>query len=139
MLPNEIPTRFVAVLNKKIDAGKLMNALGHMAAGLAGGFGQAPSMHFLEYKDKDAGVHPYISEHPFIVLKADNSNQIRKIRSEAMARNIIFTDFTSTMTVSTSAEQVERTSQTTEAELEYYGICMFGDAITLREFTGKLS
>ena len=82
-------------------------------------------MRFLEYRDKDGGVHPFISHFPFIALKAENSNQIRKVRREAIARNIIFTDFTSTMTVGTSEEQQKRTSNTPESELEYYGICLF--------------
>jgi hypothetical protein len=72
-------------------------------------------------------------------LKAENSNQIRKIRNEALQRNILFTDFTSTMTVGTSADQIERTKNTPEAELEYWGVCMFGDASELKEFTGKFS
>lgn len=139
MLPDEKSQRFIAVLNKKIETGKLMNALGHMTAGLAGGFGKSPDMHFLEYKDKDGGIHPHISHFPFIVLKAENSNQIRKIRNQAIAKNIMFTDFTSTMTVGTSSEQQERTKNTPEAELEYFGICLFGPTQELREFTGKFS
>lgn len=139
MLPDENSKKFVAVLNKKVETGKLMNALGHMTAGLAGGFGKGEEMNFLEYIDKDGGTHPRISHFPFIILKAENSNQIRKIRNEAMQRNILCTDFTSTMTVGTSADQLERTKNTSEAELEYWGVCMFGDATELKEFTGKLS
>ena len=138
-LPNENNFRFVAVLNKKIDPGRLMNALGHMTAGLAGGYGKSTEMFFLEYKDKNNGIHPFISHFPFIVLSADNSNQIRTVRNEAIARNVIFTDFTSTMTVGTSLEQVNNTAQTEELNLEYYGICMFGQSDSLREFTKKYS
>ena len=139
MLADENSLRFVTVLNKKIETGKLMNALGHMSAGLAGGFGKSEEMSFLEYKDKDGGVHPNISYFPFIILKAENSNQIRKVRNEALERRIIFTDFTSTMTVGTSAEQVEKTKNTTEADLDYWGICLFGKTTELKEFTGKFS
>ena len=139
MLPDENTWRFVAVMNKKVEIGKLMNALGHMTAGLAGGFDQAENMHFLEYKDRDGGVHPHISHFPFIVLEADNAYQIRKVRNEALEHNVLFTDFTSTMTVGTSAQQQERTADTPEAELEYYGICLFGETEKLREFTTKFS
>lgn len=97
MLPDENSQRFIAVLNKKVEIGKLMNALGHMTAGLAGGYGQGHDMHFLEYQDKDGGVHPHISHFPFIILKADNSNKIRSVRQEAISRKILFTDFTSTL------------------------------------------
>lgn len=139
MHPDENSKKFVAVLNKKIEAGKLMNALGHMTAGLAGGFGKASDMSFLEYVDKDGGVHPNISHFPFIILRADNSNKIRTVRNEAISRGIIFTDFTSTMTVGTSADQLERTKNTPEADLEYFGICLFGDSAELKEITGKFS
>ena len=83
-LPDENNFRFVAILNKKIETGKLMNALGHMTAGLSGGYGKSVEMCFLEYKDKNNGVHPYISHFPFIVLSADNSNQIRTVRQELL-------------------------------------------------------
>ena len=131
--------KFVAVLNKKIEIGRLMNALGHMTAGLAGGHNIADQMEFLQYVDADNGIHPNISNFPFIVLSADNSNQIRGVRNEAMARGLKFTDFTNTMIVGTSAEQLESTKLTKEEDLEYFGICMFGDADVINGFTGKLS
>lgn len=139
MIPNENSKRFIAILNKKMPIGKLMNALGHMTAGLVGGFANPAEMHFLEYKDRDGGLHQHISHFPFIVLKADNSNQIRKVREEAKKRKIDFTDFTSTMTIGTSEEQIATTKNTTEADLEYYGICLFGSTEILKEFTGKFS
>lgn len=138
-LPDEKSFRFVAVLNKKVEAGRLMNALGHMTAGLAGAVGKAEDMYFLEYKDKEGNVHPGISHFPFIVLEADNSNKIRTVRTEAILRNIPFTDFTSTMTVGSSREQVERTTNTSESDLEYWGIVMFGKTSELSEFTKKFS
>ena len=138
-LPDEHSKRFIAVLNKKVEAGKLLNALGHMTAGLTGGSGGAEEMCFLQYEDKNGGKHPNISHFPFIVLKAENSNKIRKVREEAIARGIPFTDFTSTMTVGTSQEQQDATKNTPEEELEYYGICLFGETPVLREFTGKFS
>lgn len=138
-LPDENSMRFIAILNGKVEVGKLMNALGDMTAGLAGKTGNAGEMYFLEYIDKDGGKHPSISHFPFIVLKADNSNKIRTVRQEALKRRITFTDFTSTMTVGTSQEQQDRTKNTPEIELEYYGICLFGKTSELKEFTGKFS
>lgn len=139
MLPDENSKRFIAVLNKKIETGRAMNALGHMTAGLAGGCSKADEMCFLQYKDHDETIHPNISHFPFIVLKADNSNKIRTVRNECINRGIPFSDFTSTMTLGTSKEQLKATSDTPEAELEYYGIVMFGDTNILKEFTGKFS
>ena len=138
-LPDETTKRFIAILNKKVETGRLMNALGHITAGLAGGSGKADEMCFLPYYDNQKGIHPNISHFPFIVLKADNSNKIRTVRNECIARNIPFSDFTSTMTIGTSQEQQEATSKTPEAELEYYAIVMFGSTTELREFTKKFS
>lgn len=138
---NTSPTthRFIAVLNKKIDPGRLMNALGHMAAGLTALFPDMTPLRFDTYVDKDGGEHKSISDNPFIVLAADNSNQIRTLRNELKSQNIPFTDFTNTMTVGTFAEQKQRTSETPELELEYYGICFFGPDELLRPHTKKFS
>ncbi len=134
-----LQNKFVAVLNKKIPPGTLMNALGHMAAGLAGSYPDRAELRLDTYVDKDGGEHKNISDNPFIILSADNSNQIRNLRNELIAAGIVFTDFPSTMTVGTFAEQKERTSATPEIELEYYGICAFGDKITLSQLTKKFS
>ena len=138
-IPDEKSKRFIAVLNKKIEPGRLMNALGHITAGLAGGSGKADEMCFLQYKDKEEGAHPNISHFPFIVLKADNSNKVRTVRNECISRNIPFSDFTSTMTVGTSQEQQDATCSTSEEDLEYWGIVMFGSTNESREFTSKFS
>ena len=138
---NNQPTthRFVAVLNKKVESGKLMNALGHMAAGFTSLYPHIGALRFDSYFDKEGGEHPSISDNPFIVLTADNSNQIRTLRNALKEYNILFTDFTSTMTVGTFAEQRLRTSETPELDLEYYGICFFGENNQLREMTKRFS
>ncbi len=138
---NNSPTthKFVAVLNKKIESGKLMNALGHMAAGLGVSFPVKELMRFDSYFDKNGGEHPNISYNPFVILSADNSNQIRTLRNMLLEQNIPFTDFTNTMTVGTFVEQKLKTSETPELELEYYGICFFGEKNKLSQLTKKFS
>lgn len=136
-----VPTthKFVAVLNKKIPAGNAMNAVAHMAAGLAASYPQLAEMRFDNYTDKDGNMHANISDNPFIVLRAGNSNKIRTLRQALIAAGVHFVDFTNTMTVGTYAEQQKRTSETPEAELEYYGICMFGKTAQLDPLTKKFS
>jgi len=139
MQVENLTNKFVAVLNEKIPVGNLMNALAHMAAGLVGAYPNISGMRFDSYFDKDGGDHRSISDHPFIILKAENSNQIRNLRLELIANNIHFVDFTNTMTVGTSQEQKDGTKQTPELELEYYGISMFGDKVLLSTLTKKFS
>lgn len=138
-LKDDSEMRFIAVLNKKVEKGKLMNALGHMSAGLAGGYGKSDDMDFLRYEDKDETIHPNISHYPFIVLKADNSNKIRTLRKEAIKHGFLYTDFVDTMTVGTSKKQVQATKDAEEENLEYFGICLFGKTEELSRLTKKFS
>lgn len=131
--------KFVAVLNKKIPVPNLMNALGHMAAGLSASYQNIPEMRFDSYFDKDGGNHKSISDNPFIILSADNSNKIRTLRNTLIEKGIHFVDFTSTMTVGTYVEQQQKTKETPELELEYYGLCMFGEINQINELTRKFS
>jgi len=131
--------KFVAVLNKKVEVGKLMNALGHLAVGFGAAFVDKEAMRFDSYFDKDGGEHPSISDNPFIILSADNSNQICSLRNVLKINGIPYADFTSTMTVGTFIEQKQRTNETPETELDYYGICFFGEKNQISELTKKFS
>lgn len=131
--------KFVAVLNKKTPVGNLMNALGHMTAGFAAAYPDHAALRFDNYQDADGNDHPHISDNPFIILQADNSNKIRTFRMAVQEAGLPFTDFTSTMTEGTYFEQQERTKRTPEAELEYYGIVTFGEIEKLNGITRKFS
>ncbi len=136
-MPN-FQKKLVAILNEKIEVGKAMNALSHMTLGLGANILDKGELRFTNYKDKDGGSHDKVSEMPFMILKA-NSNKIRMLRKAALANNIEFVDFTNTMTEGTYEEQIKRTSETLEEELEYYGIILFGDWQLVSELTGKFS
>jgi hypothetical protein len=137
MAAEKFQHKLVAVLNKSIEPGKVMNALAHMCIGLGSAIGKEP-LRLTDYQDADGGAHPFISEIPFIIL-AENSNKIRKLRDEAIANNIIFNDFTDTMTVGTYQEQIVRTAKVKNEDLIYYGIVLFGDWDKVTELTRKFS
>ena len=135
----EVPfkNKLVAVLNKRIEPGKVMNALAHMCIGLGAAIGR-DDLRLTDYRDADDGSHPYISELPFIIL-SENSNKIRKLREDALSKNILFNDFTETMTVGTYQEQIEKTAKIKDSELIYYGIVLFGDWDVVTALTRKCS
>lgn len=133
----EFKNKLVAVLNKNIEHGKVMNALAHMCIGLGSVIGQE-SLRLTDYRDADDGSHPYISEIPFIIL-TENSNKIRKLRQEAIQHQILFNDFTDTMTEGTYLDQIEQTKQVKDQDLIYYGIVLFGDWQKVTELTRKFS
>lgn len=129
--------KLVAVMNEKIEPGVIMNALAHMCIGFGSEIGKEP-LRLTNYVDGDGGSHPSISEMPFMILKA-NSNKIRATRQAAIESNIRFVDFTNTMTIGTFEEQIEKTKQTKEADLIYYGIVLFGNWEKVSELTRKFS
>ncbi len=98
MTDEKFKNKLVAVLNKSIEPGKVMNALAHMCIGLGSAIGK-----------------------------------------EAMANNIMFNDFTDTMTVGAYKEQIERTAQVKDQSLIYNGIVLFGDWDKVTELTRKCS
>lgn len=138
---NYIPVthKFVVVLNKKVPIGNLMNALGHITAGLAASYPYKEEMRFDDYQDADDNPHANISDNPFIVLQADNSNKLRTFRQALIEAGLPCVDFTSTMTEGTYTEQQTRTKQTAEVDLEYWGVATFGEIEKLNKLTKKFS
>lgn len=129
--------KLVAIMNEKIEPGVMMNALAHMCIGFGSEIGKEP-LRLTNYIDNDRGSHPNISEMPFMILKA-NSNKIRTLRQTALQAGIRCIDFTNTMTMGSYLEQIERTKQTKEADLIYYGIVLFGNWDKVSELTRKFS
>ena len=124
-------------MNEKIELGIIMNALAHMSIGFGSEIGKE-LLRLTNYRDADGGNHSLISEMPFMILKT-NSNKIRALRQAAIEAGIRYVDFTDTMTVGTYMEQLEKTSNTKEADLIYYGIILFGDWDKVSEMTKKFS
>lgn len=117
-----------------------MNAVGHMSAGLVHQYRSDTSpMRFRDFIDKDKTIHPSTSENGFIVLRSENSNQIRTLRNKLIEENILFTDFTATMVPGTYADQQDDFDRTSEIDLEYFGICFFAEKEKSRELTKKFS
>ena len=129
--------KLVAVMNKSTPPGVLMNALAHMSIGFGASIGRE-ALRLTNYKDKDGGNHPEISEIPFIILEA-NSNKIRTLRALAIEQSIQFVDFTHTMTEGGYEEQIKRSAETHEQDLIYYGIVLFGDWEKVSALTKKFS
>lgn len=132
--------QFVAVVNKKIDGPQLMNAVGHMAAGLVNQHrADTDPMRFRNFVDGSGSVHLSTSENGFIVLRSKNSNQLRELRNNLIEKTILFTDFTATMVPGDYVTQQAEFSKTPETELEYFGVCFFAEIEESRALTKKFS
>jgi hypothetical protein len=132
--------KFVVVINKKIESGVAINTAAHMVACLVARASEEDrkNMMIVDYLDATGVRHP-VSALSLIVLRAKNSNQIRKARELAIEKEVHFVDFLETMTGDTYVEQMERTNALKEEELDYWGIALFGLKKELDPVTGKFS
>lgn len=132
--------KLVVVLAKSLEPGPGLNAAAHMAAALVATADEArrSEMLFLDYTDADGNIHP-VSGLSLVVLRARNSNQIRTARAAAQEKGLLQVDFTASMTGDTYREQMERTLQLPEEELDYWGLGLFGPVGEVNEVTGKFS
>lgn len=132
--------QFVCVVNKKIPAPQLLNAVGHMAAGLVNQYREDTSaLRFRDFIDKDKTIHPSTSENGFVVLRSENSNQLRTLRNNLIQGDTPFTDFTQTMVPGDYVTQQKEFDETHEQDLEYFGVCFFIEKEKSRELTKKFS
>jgi hypothetical protein len=132
--------KFAVVLKRSLEAGPALNAAAHMTACLVDRADETTraQMSFLDYQDRDGNCHP-VSGLSLIVLSAKNSNQIRAARVAARKAEVLCVDFTQSMTGGTFVEQMERTSQFAESELDYWGLAFFGPKQTVDPLTRKFS
>lgn len=129
--------KLVAVMNKSIEPGVLMNALAHMCIGFGAHLG-ASELQLVDYIDKEDNHYPNISKIPFIILRA-NSNKIRSLVEVAKEKGFEWSAFTDTMTIGSWDEQLERTKTKTVDELIFYGVVLFGKWDIVTEMTRKFS
>jgi hypothetical protein len=132
--------KFVAVLNPKTEIAQLMNALGHLTAGLIAKANNLEEMRFLKYEfQADWATPSTISLYPFIILKAKNNNQLKTLHQAANEAGILHNAFTESMLASSAVEQVENTKNIQTDDLIYLGIVLFGQSEKLEALTRKFS
>lgn len=129
--------KLVAVLNKDLEPGVALNAVAHMTLGLGAKLGM-PLLRLDNYMDAEGNTYPNISQIPFIILRA-KSNEIRKLVAQAREQSIEHGVFLDTMKGGTYVEQLDRTQQSLEGQLIYYGCVLCGAWDIITELTRKLS
>jgi hypothetical protein len=132
--------KFAVVLNRTIEPGTALNACAHLTACLVARASDDDRQHmaFVDYLDGSDGAHP-VSALPLIILAAKNSNQIRTARNNAADAGLLYVDFTESMTKDTYVEQMQRTRALPEADLDYWGLALFGPKTVIDPITKRFS
>lgn len=143
--PEQVETdhKFVVALKAKLDNGVATNAASHLCLGLvAKAAAEAPHllprMSFLSFADADGGRHAPVSGLSLVVLQGRPA-WLRRLRQEAAAAGLLETGFTSAMTGGSHLDQLDRMRRTAEADLDYYGVAVFGPRADLDPLTKKFS
>ncbi len=130
--------KLVAVVNKKIETGVLMNAVAHMCLGFGAHVGEQ-DLHLMDFQNAEGFIYPSISKMPFIILQEKNSNKIAALLMKAQEAKIQYSVFTNTMTGGTWEDQKARTLASKQEEITFYGIVLFGPKEIVAEMTRKCS
>lgn len=131
--------KFTAIINRKKPLHEILNALAHTSAGITSVINDAEATRFLNYVDGDGGSHPAISYHPFVILQADNSNQIRKARATALELGLKVNSFVGQMFGTSAEDQLQKTAAAKGDDIDYVLIVVFGDAGLVQQVTKKYS
>lgn len=87
--------RYSIVLNRQLDVGVQLNALGHVAVGLAH-IAPHPNQAMRSFKDASGSFVGFMSDHPLIVLGGANSSKLRQayqaVREAGLACNAFVLD-----------------------------------------------
>lgn len=129
--------RMVAVMNKVLEHGVVMNALAHASLGL-GARGGSALLRLDTYVDKEGCEFSGISQMPFIILSA-NSNKIRSLYQWAKENEILHVVFLDSMTGGGYKEQLEHCKERICENHVFYGIVMIGPEEIVTEATKKFS
>lgn len=135
---HQFPNKLVAVVNKQIETGVLMNALAHMCLGFGAHMG-ADQFHLMDYKTADGVIYPNISKMPFIILREKNSNKMSALLAKAKEQGLHYSVFTNTMTEGTWEDQQKRTLESQSENVIIYGLVLYGPEDIVKEMTRKLS
>ncbi|EKK5269264.1 DUF2000 domain-containing protein [Cronobacter dublinensis] len=124
------------IVNRNMDASVLMNATGHLAAGI---MQKAEEGVFHDYPNDATGLTAYLSHYPVVILQAKNSNQLHSAILKCKDAGLVYNFFTSTMLGQSTEQQIEATKNAAPEALEFIAIAVFGDTDVMQPITKKFS
>lgn len=123
------------ILNKQIEVGRLMNAAAHAVSGFVGTLPDPAQLDYLEYRDQTGAFDAIISHHPTIVLRASDSKELLKAYRKSADMKLANNAFIQTMTLGSSAEEIDILKDKNIEDLEFWGVVVFGKAEEVRQIT----
>lgn len=130
--------RYAIALNAKHPLGVRLNALGHVAVGLAH-LAPAGSQRMRPFEDAHRLFVGLMSDDPLIVLSARNGQHLRQAHADAVAHGILHNVFVLDMKDGEPEDQQRSVAGSPNSDLEYVAFGCWGEASHLRELTRRFS
>ena len=130
--------RYAIALNAKHSLGVRLNALGHVAVGLAH-LVPADSQHMRRFTDAGQLFVGLMSDDPLIVLTARNGQHLRHAHAEALERGIVHNIFVIDMKYGEPVDQQRAVASRLHLDLDYVAFGCWGEPTALRELTQRFS
>ena len=124
------------IVNRNLDASLLMNATGHLAAGI---MQKAEDGVFQDYTNDASGLQAYLSHYPVVILQAKNNNQLSTAVQKCRDAGLTYNFFTTTMFGQSTEQQIHDTKVAPPDALEFVAIAIYGDTEILKPITKKFS
>lgn len=130
--------KYSVAINRQIDTGAQLNALAHVAVGLAH---LAPSEMQAMRMFKDVEERPVglMSDHPFIVLEAVNSNKLRQAYLSALDLGLSANAFVIDMKDGNPVDQEETVSRKKSDDYLFVAFGCWGEDDVVRDVMKRFS
>ena len=137
-MPQDFSKRLAIVVNKDLPSWQAMNTVSHIAAywgnKIKGEFGTGEY-----FTTKDGANHPRNSQYPIVIFSAKTS-ELKKFMEEARNSDLLFMGFFREMIETTDDSEIEKIfAQKMDADVEYYGVGLFGENEKVKPLVKKFS
>ncbi|HOP63400.1 MAG TPA: DUF2000 domain-containing protein [Spirochaetota bacterium] len=127
--------KIVIVLDETLAAGVMANTAAALAMSCST---KIPGLIGRDVRDADMNTHPGLLTRPVTVLSAEGK-KLQQIKESAVQADLEVIGFTDVARRSKSYDAyIESMSTTGSDELEYLGLCVFGDRKKVTGITGAL-
>jgi hypothetical protein len=130
--------RYAIALNARHPLGVRLNALGHVAVGLAH-LAPAAGQMMRRFTDTTQLFVGLMSDHPLIVLSARNGQHLRQAHVEALMQGLVHNAFVIDMKDGEPIDQEAAVSSRSHGDLDYVAFGCWGETATLRDLTRRFS
>lgn len=136
MSEQDFSSRLVIVVRKDLEGWQVANTIAHVSAYIGSKLENFGTGEYFE--SMDGGKYPRNAQYPFIIKRANSSEQLKTVLEKARVENLLHHAFIREMIETTDDVEIETIlKDKTEADIEILGVGVFGPHETINGITKK--